>query len=90
MEDQMTKRKLLELIKNERTKLEDRLDQISPEDKVTPGVENGWSVKDIMAHICVWEGKMRLWLEQILAGGIPDRPPPGEPWPDLDQLNHQI
>jgi hypothetical protein len=90
MEDQMTKRKLLELIKSERKKLEDCLAQISAEDRIIPGDENGWSVKDVMAHISAWEGKMRRWVEQIAAGDTPDRPPPGEPWPDLDQLNQHI
>jgi len=90
MEDQMTKSKLLDLIMSERRKLEDSLALFSPEEKTMSGVENGWSVKDIMAHISAWEGKMRLWLVQIVSGVTPDRPPPGEPWPDLDQLNQQI
>ena len=90
MVDQMTKRKLLGLIKSERKKLEDCLAQLSEEDKLIPGVENGWSVKDVMAHISAWEGKMRHWVEQIEAGVTPDRPLPGEPWPDLDLLNNQI
>ncbi len=90
MEDRMTKSKLVDLIMSERKKLEDCLAQVSAEDKTMPGVENGWSVKDVMAHISAWEGKMRLWLEQITTGVTPDRPPPGEPWPNLDQLNQQI
>jgi hypothetical protein len=90
MEDRMTKRKLLDLIKSERKKLEDCLAQIPAEDKIIPGVENGWSVKDIMAHISAWEGNMCRWVEQITAGVTPDRPLPGEPWPDLDLLNQQI
>jgi len=90
MEDQMTKNKLLDLIVSERKKLEDCLAQITAENKTLPGVENDWSVKDVMAHISAWEGKMRLWVEQIAAGVTPDRPPPGEPWPDLDQLNQRI
>ena len=43
-----------------------------------------------MAHISKWERMMCEWVADLQAGRIPDRPPPGEPWEDLDQFNADI
>lgn len=90
MEEQMTKIKLLEKIRSSRQELEDCLDQIPRESMTIPGAENDWSVKDILAHITAWEGNMRLWIQQLTEGETPDRPAPGQPWKDLDQINKDI
>jgi hypothetical protein len=29
-----------------------------------PGTDDGWSVKDVLAHIAVW-GSERTWLESV-------------------------
>jgi uncharacterized damage-inducible protein DinB len=60
MSDQsdLTKPKILELIQTERANLEATLSQLSQEQMTRPGVEDGWTVKDTLAHLSVWETRM--------------------------------
>lgn len=85
-----SKSELIQKIKSRRRELEKIVNSV-PGDRISePGVENGWSVKDIIAHISKWERMMCEWVADLQAGRIPDRPPPGEPWEDLDQFNAAI
>jgi uncharacterized protein (TIGR03083 family) len=38
-----------------------------------PGVTNGWSVKDILAHVTTWEEEALKYLPSILRGEKPPR-----------------
>ena len=38
-----------------------------------PGVTDDWSVKDILAHITIWEEEALKHLPHIIAGGTPPR-----------------
>lgn len=38
-----------------------------------PGVMDGWSVKDILAHVTTWEEEALKHLPTIMAGGRPPR-----------------
>ena len=40
---------------------------------VEPGVVEGWSVKDILAHVTTWEQEALTHLPVIIAGGTPPR-----------------
>jgi Mycothiol maleylpyruvate isomerase N-terminal domain len=40
---------------------------------VEPGVVDGWSVKDILAHVTTWEQEALKHLPQVIAGGTPPR-----------------
>jgi uncharacterized protein (TIGR03083 family) len=40
---------------------------------VEPGVVEGWSVKDILAHVTTWEEEALQHLPVIIAGGTPPR-----------------
>jgi hypothetical protein len=40
---------------------------------VEPGVVDGWSVKDIVAHVTTWEEEALRHLPLIIAGGSPPR-----------------
>lgn len=40
---------------------------------VEPGVIGSWSVKDILAHVTVWEREALKYLPLIAAGGHPPR-----------------
>jgi uncharacterized protein (TIGR03083 family) len=40
---------------------------------VEPGVVDGWSVKDILAHVTTWEQEALEHLPLIIAGGTPPR-----------------
>lgn len=38
-----------------------------------PGVVEGWSVKDILAHVTTWEEEALKYLPLVIAGGRPPR-----------------
>ena len=38
-----------------------------------PGVTEGWSVQDILAHVTTWEEEALRYLPRILEGGTPPR-----------------
>jgi DinB superfamily len=40
---------------------------------MAPGVMEAWSVKDILAHITIWEGEALTYLPLIMRGGKPPR-----------------
>jgi len=90
MDEQITKTRMLELIRSERASLESVLKQLSDEQMTRPGLEGDRSVKDILAHITDWERRMVGWVEESLRGETPQRPAPGMDWDDLDGLNEQI
>jgi hypothetical protein len=89
MSEPSSKREMLDLIRSERRELEAVLDELSEDRMVDPGLEGGWSVKDILAHITWWEQRMVGWLRGSYAGKTPERPAPGMTWDDLDSLNAQ-
>jgi hypothetical protein len=89
MDEQMSKEKLMAEIQVERQNLEESLGKISPQQMEIPGVVDGWTVKDLMAHITVWEQRMVAWLDQTLRDEVPEMLPPGHTWDDLDQWNEQ-
>jgi hypothetical protein len=37
-------------------------------------LDAGWSVKDVLAHISVWESRCATWLEAAARGETADRP----------------
>jgi hypothetical protein len=90
MDEPMTKTKILEMIQSGRKSLESTLSQLSEEQMTQPGVQNDWSVKDILAHITEWERRTVQWIHESLRGEVPQRPAPGMAWDDLDGLNEQI
>jgi hypothetical protein len=90
MDEPMSKTRILESIQSGRKALQATLEGMSEVHMTEPGVESGWSVKDILVHIAAWEGMMVGWVEASLRGETPDRPPPGKTWDDLDGLNAQI
>ncbi len=51
-----------------------------------PAMANGWSVKDVLAHITAWEAELIRALVQI-AGGQKPRLSAG---PDYDKMNAEI
>ena len=45
-----------------------------PDSRLTePGVTGDWSVKDILAHVTIWEEEAIKHLPHIIAGGTPPR-----------------
>lgn len=46
---------------------------LSEEELTTPGVVEGWSVKDILAHVTTWEEEALRYLPVVLDGKRPPR-----------------
>jgi hypothetical protein len=86
----MNKSRLLELIRSERQRLETTLAALSENQMVVPGVVGDWSVKDILAHITVWEQHMIHWLKETLRGEVPETVPYGLAGADVDERNERI
>jgi hypothetical protein len=90
MTEEMSKQKILDLIRVEWEALETVLARLNRDQMLQPGVTGDWSVKDLVAHLAAWEGKMVQWLEESLRGEVPDRPAPGQSWDDIDWVNEQF
>jgi hypothetical protein len=90
MEEAVSKQSLLESIQRERKALEATLDKLVPSQFHETGVEGDWTVKDLLWHLSAWQRLLIRWTQALQRGDIPDRPPPGEDWSDLDALNHSM
>jgi uncharacterized protein (TIGR03083 family) len=67
----MTKRELLDAIHKERAAFEATLAGLAPEQLTAPGVMDGWSVKDILGHVAIWEARLVAILYSIERGVAP-------------------
>ncbi len=83
------KQDLIQIIQDERDRLRNLLGNLSEDDMLIPLGEDGWSVKDYVAHIVVWEKRMVEWLDVVEGGDVPQQLPPGMTWDDLDRWNAQ-
>jgi hypothetical protein len=81
------KDELMHLIYSERAALEETLRRFDADAMLQPIEPDGWTVKDYLAHIAVWERRFVQWTEESLRGETPQRPAPGMTWDDLDRLN---
>jgi hypothetical protein len=66
-------RRLLERLDVAWTALSESYAGVSDSRLVEPGVVDGWSVKDIVAHVTAWEEEALEHLPLIIAGGTPPR-----------------
>ena len=76
---------ILEKTETSRGQLEAMLEGLTLEQMETPGVMEGWSVKDILAHIAAWQARLARVLFQIARQQKPQ-------WDirDVDGINAQI
>lgn len=82
----MKKSKLIEELQLSRREIETLLRGLNEEQMTEPGVMNGWSIKDILAHLARWEGEMVTALFQIKQGRRPSRADI-ESMDEVDRLN---
>ncbi len=75
----MTKAELLERMRTGRAEWETLLAEVGEARMTEPGVEGEWSVKDVAAHIMVYE----RWVAGNLGGAVPEEPP-APPEVDMD------
>ncbi len=54
-----TKRVLLDLIQSEHERLEQALAPLNDAQLIQPGVMEDWSIRDILAHLAVWEARLQ-------------------------------
>jgi hypothetical protein len=89
MKQKITKKELIEELRAERARLEALLGDLTNEQMEIPGVQGEWSVKDIIAHITVWEHRGIDWLRAVANGKEPQVPEPGYTQRDQKALNLQ-
>lgn len=83
----VTRQELLKILVKERLHWEALIGTLSDEQYLEAGVDGRLSVKDLLSHITAWEQRMLQWINETLAGIVPQRPAPGMTWEDLDRLN---
>jgi hypothetical protein len=83
----MTKAKLIESIEREWAALEAAIDGLDDRQMVEALVIGKWTVKDILAHIAVWESRLVTDLFKIERGVTPETP--GLNDAQVEQLNER-
>jgi hypothetical protein len=89
MTQEMSKSRLMDLIRIEREALDEILVGLDETQLLKPSFAGNWSVKDILAHILAWEKRMVKWIEEAQRGETPKMLPTGMTWDDLDLWNEQ-
>ena len=82
----MKKSELLNWLQEEYQQWEAFLDQIGPARMDQPGVNDDWSMKDIVAHLTGWN----RWLVVRLQAAQRSEPEPPPPWPAYLQTEDEI
>jgi uncharacterized protein (TIGR03083 family) len=58
----MKKAELLEAIRRERAELNAIVARVGESGMTDPALDDGWSIKDVVAHITAWEQLCLLWV----------------------------
>ena len=74
----MNKRELLEDIRRDQASFDAILARLDAARMTAPAMDNGWSPKDLLAHLAVWERTCAAWLEAVARGETPARPEVGD------------
>ena len=67
----MNKAELIDALEGERQRFEAVLDELSDEAFEQPGVVDAWSIKDLLAHITMWEAELVKLIWQAQQGRRP-------------------
>ena len=81
---------LISQLQLERSWIEGLLAKLTEEQMEMPGVEGDWAVKDIIAHLTIWERRGTQWIEWATAvaqGVAVNVPQAGYSAKDVDRLN---
>lgn len=84
LDENLSKTRLLAMALSSRRYFAEQWAGLSEPQFLDPGVEAGWSLKDIIAHVVSWESWMCENLETAVAGGIPVIP---QSEADVDRMN---
>jgi hypothetical protein len=80
----MNKQELLSKVRTSRVRFETEIGQVPSEQMTEPNLDNGWSIKDMLAHIGFWEKRAADLLETLQQGKTL------EDEPDIDSLNASV
>lgn len=67
----MNKNELIEKIAQSREDFLELLDPFSEEEMLAPSLPNGWSIKDVLVHLMLWEAELIKLLFQAHQGRVP-------------------
>ena len=91
MGKRLPRAELLGEIRVERSTLDTLLEPLTPRQMTRAGVTlAGWSVKDILGHLIVWQQMDLAWYGAGRRGETPAVPAPGLSWKDIRKLNDRI
>ena len=88
----MNQSELIEQLQTTRSWIEGMVAQLSPEQWEMPGVQDSWSVKDILAHLTAWDRRGTQWIEwagAVAQGTVAQPPQAGYTFSDMDRLNRE-
>jgi hypothetical protein len=85
----LTKSDLLAAIRDERAAFDALFAAMDDARMMQPVREDGWTAKDMLAHVSVWERRMLTWIDRWQTNGKPLRPEPGVAWDAIDLLNER-
>jgi hypothetical protein len=80
----MNKQELLSKVRASRVRFDTEIGQVPTDEMTEPNLDNGWSIKDMLAHIGFWEGRAADLLNTLQQGQTPD----GER--EIDRLNARV
>lgn len=83
------KREHIDALIAERVWLESLLAGLTPEQMETPGVQDRWSIKDILVHLTTWEHRGTDWLKAVAMNKEPQASVEGYSWQDIHDLNRE-
>ena len=91
--DPTNKTELLERIHQSRSALEETLDPLEEVTLTRPGPDGGWSIKDHLAHLAVWE----LGIAELLGGRprfaamqVEDAVSQGKGYDEINEVIHRL
>jgi len=89
MDTPQDKQDVIQRISDGRNRFIAILDDLSEKEMIIPLEKGGWSIKDYVAHISIWEKRMVEWLAIVESGDVPQQLPSGMTWDDLDRWNQE-
>ena len=83
----MDKQQLLKRLETAWTALKESYTRLTDAQLLEPGVMDDWSVKDILAHVTIWEEEALKYLPVIING---EKPPRYTRYGGIDGFNAQV
>lgn len=78
---------LIEEVRSSWWQLQQVLEMLDEPEMTRIAIQDGWTAKDIIAHIAFWERNMLGWLNEAARGERPSRSDSGLTAADVDKMN---